>query len=380
MSAETARGALLGLAMGDALALPAEYHRHARAGWGRGVLWEKNAELDRQRVSRPLLPFGLGGTDHGVLCGTDDTETAATAALILLGAAQHDQDSLFHGWRAHYVDTDGVWCGIAERGAVVQVLRGETPPVTGTDNPVYWDDSAVPAAVSVGLCHAGDPATATAVAEDYARITHDRDGVWAAGAMAHAIAALAAGEGLRAALSGAEGTTPCDSWLQRGFERAKTVERGSSGGVFDTVPALIDSFGRPGYSHGGVAPETLPLAFTVTRLVNGDLTAGLQAAALFPRQSDSLPAMVGALCGALGGERSVPPVWREQVNRLEGVLLPGVADHHLTELADLLTSCRATPQNIDLPSLCPESPAVTGRNIEGFGSPSGRGDDEPPKR
>jgi ADP-ribosylglycohydrolase len=338
LSADAARGALLGLAMGDALALPAEYHRHARAGWGRGVLWEKNAELDQQRVSRPLLPFGLGSTDHNPLCGTDDAETAATAALVLLGAAEHDQDSLFLGWRTHSVDTEGVWCGVAERGAVVQVLRGQTPPVTGSDNPVYWDDSAVPGAVSVGLFHAGDPGTATTVAEDYARITHDRDGVWAAGAMAHAIAALAAGESLRPALEEAERTVPCDSWLRRGFERAATVLNGSEGGVFETVPALIDAFGRPGYSHGGVAPETLPLAFTISRLVDGDLAAGLQAAALLPRQSDSLPAMVGALCGAVGGEKRVPNGWREQVDRIEGVLLPGVAGQHLTDLADRLTA------------------------------------------
>ncbi len=346
MSADTARGALLGLAMGDALALPAEFHRHARAGWGRDVLWEKNAELDRQHVSRPLLPFGLSSTDHNPLCGTDDTETAATAALVLLDAAKHDQESLFLGWRAHYVDTEGVWCGVAERGAVVLTLRGHTPPVTGSDNPVYWDDSAVPAAVPAGLFHCGDPSTASGVAEDYARITHDRDGVWAAGAMAHAVAALAAGGSLRPALADAERTVPHDSWLRRGFERAAAVERDVDGGVFATVPALVDAFGRPGYSHGGVAPETLPLAFTITRLVEGDLSAGLQAAALFPRQSDSLPAMVGALCGAAGGQQRVPREWHERVNRLEGVLLPGVAGHRLTDLADRLADRGTKPENV----------------------------------
>ncbi|MEU3017017.1 ADP-ribosylglycohydrolase family protein [Nocardiopsis sp. NPDC007018] len=342
MSVETARGALLGLAMGDALALPAEYHRHARAGWGRNVLWEKNAELDQQHVSRPLLPFGLSNTEHKAMCGTDDTETAATAALVLLGTAEHDLDSLFRGWRAHYVDTDGVWCGVAERGAVVATLKGYAPPVTGSDNPVYWDDGAVPAAVSIGLHHEGDPGTARRVAEDYARITHARDGVWAAGAMAHAVSSLAAGECLRPALEEAERTVPCDSWLHRGFERTAVVERDSTGDVFDTVPALIDTFGRPGYSHGGVAPETLPLAFTITRMVDADLTTGLQTAALFPRQSDSLPAMVGALCGAVGGERRIPRAWHERVNRLEGVLLPGVTGQCLTDLADRMTNHRAT--------------------------------------
>ncbi|MBR8742109.1 ADP-ribosylglycohydrolase family protein [Nocardiopsis sp. MG754419] len=342
MRVETARGALLGLAMGDALGLPAEYHRHARAAWGRGVLWEKNADLDRQHVSRPLLPFGLAGAEHNPLCGTDDTETAATAALVLLSAETHDQATLFQGWRAHYVDTDGVWCGIAERGAVLQVLRGHLPPVTGSDNPVYWDDGSVPAAVSVGLYHAGDPETAARVAEEYARITHDRDGVWAAGAMARAIAALSSGEEWESALADAERAVPVDSWLGRGFARAAAITANSGGQAFATVPTLIDAFGRPGYSHGGVAPETLPLAFALTRLVDGDLTAGLQTAALFPRQTDSLPAMVGALCGAIGGEHRVPDTWRDRVDRVEGVLLPGVAGQRLTDLADRLSGARST--------------------------------------
>ena len=347
MRSENARGALLGLAMGDALGLPAEYHRHARAGWGRGVLWEKNIDLDRQRISRPLLPFVPGHTELNPLSGTDDTETAATAALILLEAGTHDLHALFQEWRTHYVATEDVWCGIAERGAVLQALEGRVPPETGTDNPVYWDDGAVPAAVSVGLFHSGDTENATKVATDYARITHDRDGVWAAGAMAHAIAALSAEEHLTVALAEAERTIPDDSWLHRGFERAAAIAPGHAKGAFAMVPSLIDAFGRPDYSHGGVAPETLPLAFAITRLVEGDLVSGLQTAALFPRQSDSLPAMVGALCGAAGGENAVPETWRNHVDLVEGVLLPRVAGHRLTELADRLTRPRAATEHPD---------------------------------
>lgn len=342
MHADNARGALLGMAMGDALGLPAEYHRHARAGWGRSVLWEKNTVLDEQRISRPMLPFGLSGGSGGsggLLSGTDDVETAATTALVLLESRDHGTNTLFEGWRKHYVETDDVWCGIAERGAVRHALRGERPPVTGSDNPVYWDDGAVASAVPIGVLYAGDPASAARVAQDYARITHSRDGVWAARAMAHAVAALIGGEFLEPALQEAELTVPADSWLRRGLERAAEAAEGADT-AFEAIPALVESFGRPVYSHGGVAPETLPLAFTLTRLVRGDLAAGLQAAALLPRQSDSLPAMVGALCGAIDGEKAVPADWAAQVDPVSGVLLPGVAGQRLTSLADRLLEAR----------------------------------------
>ncbi|MEE2037412.1 ADP-ribosylglycohydrolase family protein [Nocardiopsis sp. CT-R113] len=340
MRSETARGALLGLAMGDALGLPAQFHRRVRSGWGRDILWQKNAELDRQRVSRPLLPFALTGDEGSPLSGTDDAETAATAALVLLEAEGHDTASLFARWRAHYADTEGVWCGVAERGAVVHALRGEVPPTTGTDNPVHWDDAAVPAAVVIGLFHSGDTEAATRLAGDYASITHARDGLWAARAMAHAVASLAAGAPLAIALEGARRTVPADSWLGRGLARADALASGATD-AFTAVPDLVDAFGRSRYSHGGVAPETLPAAFAITRLVDGDLAAGLQAAALLPRQADSMPAMVGALCGAVGGERSVPASWRERVDRLDGVLLPRVAGLRLTELADRLVAAES---------------------------------------
>ncbi|WP_433701211.1 ADP-ribosylglycohydrolase family protein [Nocardiopsis sp. CA-288880] len=340
MRSETARGALLGLAMGDALGLPAQFHRRVRSGWGRDILWQKNAELDGQRVSRPLLPFALSGDEGSPLSGTDDAETAATAALVLLEAEAYDTASLFARWRAHYVDTEDVWCGVAERGAAVHALRGAVPPTTGTDNPVHWDDAAVPAAVAVGLLRAGDADAAALLAGDYASITHSRDGLWAARAMAHAVASLAGGAPLEIALAGARRTVPADSWLGRGLDRADALVDGAAD-AFTAVPDLVDAFGRARYSHGGVAPETLPTAFAITRLVGGDLAAGLQAAALLPRQADSMPAMVGALCGAVGGEQAVPAAWRERVDRLEGVLLPRVAGVRLTELADRLVAAGA---------------------------------------
>ncbi|MET7335006.1 ADP-ribosylglycohydrolase family protein [Nonomuraea sp. NPDC005650] len=333
MRQERAVGALLGLAAGDAAGLPAQFHRRARSAWVRATGWRLSAALDEQRVSRPLLPFTPGIGDDLPLSPTDDAETAAVAALVLLGAPRHDSATLFAEWRKHM--SDDVWTGVAERSAIINSARGLTPPATGNDNPVHYSDSAVPAAVSIGLYYAGDPATAAEVAARYAEITHAEDGVWAAQAMAVAIASLVGGASLRDALQEAAGAIPEGSWTARNLARAARI-RESARSAFDAVPGLVEQLSPAVYSHGGVAAETLPTAFVLAELAGGDLATALGSAALVARQSDSMPAMVGALCGAASGAAAVPDTWRRHVDEIAGVLIPDLKGLSLTALAGRL--------------------------------------------
>ncbi|GII92757.1 ADP-ribosylglycohydrolase family protein [Sinosporangium siamense] len=332
-----AAGALLGLALGDAVGLPAQFHRRARSGWARATGWRLTADLDEQRVSRPLLPFTLGAGDDIPLSPTDDAETAAVAALILLRSPDHSPGALFARWREHMIDAPDVWTGIAERSATLNAAHGLEPPATGTDNPAHYTDSAVPAAVSIGIHYAGAPARAAEVAGHYAQITHAEDGIWAAQAMADAIARLVAGTPLPEALAAATATVPSGSWLARNLARAAHI-RTTATSPFEAVPALITTLSPATYSHGGIAPETLPVAFALTHLAQGDLPTAVMAAALISRQSDSMPAMVGALCGATHGLETIPETWRSHLNPLAGVLTPHLKGIHLTDLAHRLTA------------------------------------------
>ena len=81
---DRAYGAMIGLCIGNAVGLPALFHRAARSGWRRRILWEFSAQLDEQNVNKFMLPFTLGPPDELTLCGTDDSEFAAVAAEMLL--------------------------------------------------------------------------------------------------------------------------------------------------------------------------------------------------------------------------------------------------------------------------------------------------------
>lgn len=324
-------GALLGLAMGDALGLPADYHRTIRSEWVRGRLWEASADLDAQRVAKPLLPFVLDATDASALQATDDTELAALAARVLIEADEHDVDSLFAAWREHTM-ADDVWTGVAERSAIVNAERGLVPPATGSDNPAAASDSAAMGAIAVGLFYAGVPSEGEAVARRLASITHAADGIEAAAVMAVAIARLANGEPLDEALAAARALAPADSWLGENLARIDGIIDPERPGMH-VLPRLISQLSPRRYSAGGMAPETIPLAFAIVRQCADDLHAAVPLSLTVARQSDSLPALVGALVGAHTGAAFFGTEWAEEVDALAGLFFPSLEGISLVELA-----------------------------------------------
>lgn len=332
-----ARGALLGLAIGDAAGFPALFHRSVRLGWRRSVLWRFALQLDEQKVLRSPLPFTLGRPEPLAISGTDDSEFLAIAAIILLetggdfAAAQ-----LFAGWQKHVVQQgDDLWSGIAERSSIVNAQRGLLPPETGGDNPAHFDDGAVARGVAVGVRFSGDPRRAAEVAERLAQITHSEDGVWAAAAMAASVAAAVGGTSLAEAIEVGRGHIPEGSWLSRQMTVALQLASEATS-AFDLAAELSDRIANASYSFGTVAPETLPSAFALALAAEGDPSRGISAAATIAKQADSVPAMVGALTGAAAGSDALPASWASRVDRLRGICIRSVEGLSLTELAHAL--------------------------------------------
>jgi ADP-ribosylglycohydrolase len=336
---DRARGALLGLAIGDSAGLPALYHRGARLGGPRAWLWQFGAEADSQRVLRFPLPFTLGRPEPLALSGTDDTEYAVAAALILLDAGDDPaREALFAGWRKQVVDhAEELWSGIAERSSIVNAQAGLTPPATGNDNPAHFDDGAVARAVPVGIHYSGRPEPAAQVATRLAEITHAEDGVWAAAAMAASIAAAASGADAETAVHAGREQIPSGSWLARQTARALELAEAAATPL-DLVADLNDQVANASYSFGTVAPETLPCAYAIVLATGGDPVVALPLAGMVAKQSDSMPAMVGALTGALRGADALPQRWRGKVDLLRGHCLPHLAGTSLTAVADDLAT------------------------------------------
>jgi ADP-ribosylglycohydrolase len=332
-----AQGALIGLAVGDAAGFPAMFHRTTRMGWRRSVLWRFARELDDQRVLRFPLPFTLGRPDELFISATDDGEFAAVAALILLEAdGDYSPEVLFAGWQKHVVQAgDDIWSGIAERASIINARRGLRPPQTGGDNPAHYDDGAVSRAVAVGVRFAGHPGLAADVARTLAEITHAEDGVWAAEAMAATVSAAVGGLALIEAVEAGRRRIPADCWLSRQLTRAlHLAEQAAS--PFDLAAELSDQIANGSYSFGTVAPETLASAYALALAADGDPMTAIPAATTIAKQADSVPAMVGAISGALAGVDRLPAAWRTRVTTLRGVCVPELQGASLYDLADRL--------------------------------------------
>jgi ADP-ribosylglycohydrolase len=355
---DRAYGAMIGLCIGDAVGLPALFHRAARSGWRRRILWEFSAQLDEQNVNKFMLPFTLGPPDELMLCGTDDTEFAMVAAEMLLQAGpEMDPDTLFDQWHRLVVDVeDEVWGGIAERSSIINARKGLRPPITGNDNPHHYDDGAVARAVPVGVRFAGYPERAAQVAGALAAITNAEDGVFAAQAMAASISALVTGSSVRDALEVGSRNIPSDSWLGRQLDSTMHL-LAEHGSLWAALPFFIDDVVNASYSFGNAAPETLPVAYAVMLGTDAQLVPALGCASLVAKQSDSMPAMVGALAGAASGAASIPPSWRNRLDRLRGVCVPSVAGAsvqdittRLVEAATAEASQQAQPGVADSPT------------------------------
>ncbi|MBI5303825.1 MAG: ADP-ribosylglycohydrolase family protein [Chloroflexi bacterium] len=335
---EKSYGALLGLAYGDAISFPALFHRtHQFVERRREFLWRTNRDSARNRILRLTMPF----THRNALetlepFPTDDTEYAVFTAQTLLHARDISAATFSAAWRERIVPmADRVLTGFSERAAIENFKRGLEPPATGNDNPQHYDDSAVARAVPIGLLCAGNPERAAQIAQWDAQVTNAEDGISAARAMAVAIALLASGENISDALTRARAEVPTDSWLARGDQLAREGARDASSPQ-DLLLALTKRVINTVYSYGNAAPETLPAAFAIIEVWRGDLQSAVLLANAIPKSADSLPAMVGALCGAHQGVSAISETWRAQLNVCRGLCLPFVAGARLDELARAL--------------------------------------------
>jgi ADP-ribosylglycohydrolase len=340
-----ARGAFLGLAAGDASGFPSRYHRMTRASFRRRLMWSQAVEMDEQLVNKfPLPNTHSAPLADQTFAATDDAEQAALGTAILLRAFQNRETvtgvapevwELFTAWQQIVLpQADEYWGSVADRSAILNSREGLAPPMTGTDNPHFYDDSSVARSLPVGVAYAGRPVEAAMVARRLASITNAGVGIDAAAAFASVISSTTGGSTLRDAIAVAESEIDADSWLGRKYRLAEAIFR-ETGSLIAAVPAWNDDVANLEYNFGNVAAETLPLALIIAR-ESQSFAEAIGIANLIPKQADTMPAMVGAIIGATRGVSAIPATWCDRVETLRGYCVPSTAGQHLQDLVDEL--------------------------------------------
>jgi len=306
---DRAFGSLIGLAIGDSLG-------------------------DQARSPENHILYGITrDLQAGDSWSTDDTEFALLVAHELIAChGDLTTDCVVQAWKDHVLAQGdlGAKGGESEKGAAANLRRGIMPPLSGSDNSYSDSDGAAMRIAPIGIACAGDPKRAAQLAGIEASISHCRDGLWGAQAVAAGVAVAMAGATVDEIVAAARRTIPGDSWLGRWFDRAMTLVDENHGDLNRAWMPLHDTLWT---QYRASSAEALSEAFALFRLTRGEFEEGVVSAANFGRDSDTLAALVGALSGAMHGAHVIAPDWIEKTRRPAGRCLRFTSELDIQDVA-----------------------------------------------
>jgi ADP-ribosylglycohydrolase len=267
--------------------------------------------------------------------GTDDTEFALMTAQTLIDTDGNFTDAdVLESWKTHVLPLSELKRGGAsEREAAANIRRNVLPPLSGIYNSHYMSDGAAMRVTPIGIVCAGDPERAALLAEIDARISHSRDGLWSAQAVAVSISVAMAGANVDEIFQAAVNVTPADSWMRFTFKKALNIIEDKKT-LEECWKPLHDALWT---EYKSVAPEAVASALAILKLTDGDFKRGIIYSGNFGRDADTISAIVGAISGAMNGMNSIPPAWVDKVRITTGVCLPFTKGIDLFDIATQLS-------------------------------------------
>ena len=281
---DKAYGALSGLAIGDSLGDAARKPEN-RANYGITTDFNKGASWS-----------------------TDDTEFALLTAKTLIGCGGNlTSDIVVKAWLEDVaVQDEFKRGGASEIEAANNLRKGIRPPLSGKYNAFHMSDGSAMRIGPVGIICAGDPERAAAMAEIDASVSHYRDGIWGAQAVAVAVSMAMVDATMEEIFDAIMKVIPEESWFYHAMNRAFEIVDNANGSILDTWMPLHDELYT---SSWATTAEALPSAFACLRMRNETFREGVVLAANFARDADTIGAVAGAILGAKYGASSIPAHW-----------------------------------------------------------------------
>ncbi len=318
-----ARGALYGLAIGDALGMPTQMLSRPEivSRWG--------AFLTGFESAPPGHPIAAGLPAGSV---TDDTEQAVLLGRLLVqGSGTIDPRDLAGAlvrWEHDMAERGSLdLLGPSTRRAVTAVLEGIPPDEAGASGDT---NGAAMRIAPVGIASPLDPGLSALVdqVEEASRVTH-HTGIAVAGAAAVAAAVSAGISG-----SGIAGATAVAVQAARiGAGRGHWVAGADVAARIEWAVSLVAGRDRAQAADliltlvgtSLATQESVPAAFAVLAAVPDDPWRACLLAASLGGDCDTIAAMAGAIAGGCAGVQSFPAEAVAVIDR-QGLGLGGLAD------------------------------------------------------
>ncbi|MEO8232345.1 MAG: ADP-ribosylglycohydrolase family protein [Ignavibacteriota bacterium] len=337
---QRAKNAMIGLAIGDAISWTSMFHRSVLLpSWTRRIRREIDASSETTNVIVTPMPFSLNQpAKYFNISPTDETEWAAFSAEILM-KKKFDlyEQELLKEWMKLANSKSPIRGGVSTQAAISNLRKGINPPQSGKQNPHYFDDGAMSRAIPIGIFCAGQPEVAAHLAAIDASVTNGEDGIWAAQAMAVTVSLVCSGQNIKDAISVAYQYLPVLSWIRRIVDDAMVIAENSDS-VFSILPEIQTKIVNREYSFGNVAPETLAITFIIAKVHGNNFETAVTAASCFAKSGETLPAMVGALAGAMQLKSLASDGWLSAIKTLKGICIPGYAEKNYLKLVEEISN------------------------------------------
>ena len=313
---DRARGALIGLAVGDALGRPTEGKspHEIATRWG--------------RVTDFLT------VDQG---GSDDTEYALFSARLLLRHGRNlNSTDVANAWRRDIVKGSNAYkgAGFSEMMAIRNLRRGIQPPASG-QHLHSWSDGLAMRVAPFGIAAVGNPELAARLAAEDGAVSHAGEGIFSGQAVAAAVAVAMTGAPLDEMYHAGMNVIPENSWTANAI--AKGVKIGeSSPDVWSVLEPLHMALACSYYFWSDIAPEAVGLAFGIVAAAKGKFEDAVLGAINVGRDTDTIAAIAGAICGASQGVSVIPERWRKRVTSSRGICIAAVRNMEIVPVADEL--------------------------------------------
>lgn len=298
---ERIHGCIAGLALGDAFGMPGQ--PTPETTWQRNGGW-----IDR------LLPAPEGDvTGHkGLPAGAATDDTTAMIALVNMVIQQHrvDKQSVARAldtWLEEMGGLDTPYIGPSTKQAIRALRQGISPTESGKSG---WTNGAAMRVAPLGFLHAPDLDATVRVAVESAYPTHATSTACAAAAaVACAVAASVADDAKLETVTDAA-CYGADAGAKLGYESINpSISRRIRFAIslvsddrpdIDKLRDIYDFIGM-----GMAAYETVPAAFAVIHMAQGDPMRAIMLSANLGGDTDTTAAICGAVCGALRGSSAL---------------------------------------------------------------------------
>ncbi|MFT3820781.1 MAG: PfkB family carbohydrate kinase [Rubrivivax sp.] len=305
---ERVRGALAGMACGDAFGMP-------------------NSFLTTPPWRRAMEPGPAESPYHaGYPAGriTDDTEQAlALTAALEDGWSIHAVAQRLHDWFDGVGGERSLAVGPSTRRAMIAYAKGEPVDEIGRDGVTNGAAMRI-APVGVFAALAGLSLDELVDQVVVACVPTHATAPAIAGAAAIAAGVAAAVEGaswegvIEHALAGAAAGATRGRWVYAADVAARIRHaRQLLAGV--SSPAEVARLISDVVGAGEATTESVPAAIAIADHVRGDPQRAIEIAGNLRGDTDTIAAMAGALCGAHAGEAAIDRGWRERVGRVNAL-------------------------------------------------------------